>query len=127
MRKIQEAPRSAVASAEIFRPTGNTALDKTTSVYYSGIRHDEDQPPHLLIADLGICQTRCVREYGNPCQQFCPAQVYEMVGGHEEGEQRLQLNPSNCVHCKTCDIMDPYQIITWVPPEGGSGPNFVNL
>ncbi len=127
MRKIEEIPPGTRASRETSQPKERTALDKATSVYYSGIRHDEDQPAHLLIADLDICHTRCAREYGNPCQRFCPAQVYEMVGGEGGEGRRLQLNPSNCVHCKTCDIMDPYQIITWVPPEGGSGPSFMNL
>jgi electron-transferring-flavoprotein dehydrogenase len=68
---------------------------------------------------------RCTREYGNPCQFFCPANVYEMEEAPDApGQKVIHLNPSNCVHCKTCDIMDPYQIITWVPPEGGGGPNY---
>ncbi len=97
-------------------------FDKVTDVYYSGTRHEEDQPPHLRIADYDICNNRCIEEYGNPCESFCPANVYEMEEG-EDGARRLNLNPANCVHCKTCDVMDPYQIITWVPPEGGGGPN----
>ncbi len=95
---------------------GKLTFDKVTDVFHSGATHDEDQPPHLLVADLDICHGRCAEEYGNPCQYFCPANVYEIVDG------RLKLNPSNCVHCKTCDIRDPYQIITWVAPEGGGGP-----
>ncbi|MBI4459028.1 MAG: electron transfer flavoprotein-ubiquinone oxidoreductase [Acidobacteria bacterium] len=105
---------------------GKLTFDKLTDVFYSGTKHDEDQPCHLLIESPDICNSRCVVEYGNPCQHFCPASVYEMVET-KEGGQRLHLNPSNCVHCKTCDIMDPYQIITWVPPEGGGGPNYENL
>ena len=101
-------------------------LDKLTDVFHSGTKHDEDQPVHLLVSDTSICETRCAREYGNPCQHFCPAAVYEMVP-KEGGGRRLQINASNCVHCKTCDIMDPYQIITWVPPEGGGGPEYVKL
>ena len=77
---------------------------------------------HLVIRDTDICNGRCVQEFGNPCQHFCPAAVYEMVEG-AEGKQ-IHINFANCVHCKTCDIMDPYQIITWVPPEGGGGPNY---
>jgi len=127
MRKIEETPPSTRALGETFQLKEKTTIDKASSVYYSGIRHDEDQPVHLLVADLDICHTRCTREYGNPCQYFCPAQVYELVDGHGSEGKRLQLNPSNCIHCKTCDIMDPYQIITWVPPEGGSGPSFMNL
>jgi len=105
------------------KPDGQLSFDKVADVYHSGTRHVEDQPSHLHVADLDICQDRCRREYGNPCQHFCPAQVYEMVEG-EDGRPRLQVNASNCVHCKTCDIMDPYGIITWVPPEGGGGPNY---
>ncbi len=98
---------------------------KLTDVYYSSTQHDEDQPCHLHVLDTNICVERCTQEYGNPCQNFCPASVYEMV---EQGEsRRLQINFSNCVHCKTCDIMDPYQIINWVPPEGGGGPNYRNM
>ena len=78
-----------------------------------------------IVLDPNICADRCVREYGNPCQYFCPAAVYEMVA--EKGEPRLKINASNCVHCKTCDIADPYQIINWVPPEGGGGPNYEGM
>ena len=101
-------------------------FDKLTDVYHSGTHHDEDQPAHLKVLDLNICVGRCVEEYGNPCQNFCPANVYEMLDAGE-GKKRLQINFSNCVHCKTCDIMDPYQIINWVPPEGGGGPNYRNM
>lgn len=102
--------------------------DKLTDVYKSGTMHEEEQPSHLQIADLDICNDRCTEEYGNPCQHFCPAQVYEMVDDDSrEGKQKLQLTPSNCVHCKTCDIADPYQIIRWVTPQGGEGPNYTNL
>ncbi|MEW5975536.1 MAG: electron transfer flavoprotein-ubiquinone oxidoreductase [Acidobacteriota bacterium] len=109
-----------------FQPDGNLTFDKLTNVYYSGTKHEEDQPAHLLIAQPDICSTRCVQEYANPCQRFCPANVYEIVSADDGQAKQLQLNPSNCVHCKTCDIMDPYQIITWVPPEGGGGPNYIN-
>ncbi len=101
-------------------------FNKLTDVYYSSTHHDEDQPAHLKVVDFNICVDRCTSEYGNPCQNFCPAQVYEMVEAGE-GKKRLQINFSNCVHCKTCDIMDPYQIINWVPPEGGGGPNYRNM
>ncbi|HTV72090.1 MAG TPA: electron transfer flavoprotein-ubiquinone oxidoreductase [Candidatus Acidoferrales bacterium] len=104
-------------------------FDKLTDVFNSGTRHDENQPCHLHVADTDLCAQRCTVEYGNPCQYFCPANVYEPLfeerDGHVEG--RLQLNFTNCVHCKTCDIMDPYQIITWVPPQGGEGPVYTNM
>jgi len=104
---------------------GKLTFDKLTDLYHSGTRHEEDQPCHLIIQDTNICATRCVKEFGNPCQFFCPANVYEMEDNPDApGQKRLHLNPSNCVHCKTCDIMDPYQIITWVPPEGGGGPSY---
>ena len=103
-------------------------FDRLADVYNSGTAHDEDQPVHLLVADTDICIYQCTVEYANPCQRFCPAAVYEMVpdAASPTGD-RLQINASNCVHCKTCDIMDPYGIITWVPPEGGGGPNYSKL
>ena len=113
------------AAPERFKGDGTLTFDRLTDVYHSGTRHEEDQPCHLVVADTSICADRCVREYGNPCQYFCPAAVYEMV--KEKGELRLKINASNCVHCKTCDIADPYQIINWVPPEGGGGPNYEGM
>ena len=101
-------------------------FDRLTNVHYSGTRHAEDQPSHLIVHDSDICSTRCREEYGNPCTRFCPANVYEMVDAGN-GTKRLQINASNCVHCKTCDIMDPYQIIDWVPPEGGGGPQYEGM
>jgi len=100
--------------------------DRLASVYFANIAHDENQPVHLKVADTSICATQCYEEYRNPCTRFCPAQVYEMIDDGSGG-RKLQTNASNCVHCKACDIKDPYQIIDWVPPEGGSGPNYQNL
>jgi electron-transferring-flavoprotein dehydrogenase len=129
-------------------------FDKVTDVYHAAVGHDEDQPAHLHVLDTNICASRCAEEYGNPCQRFCPAAVYEMVevvpqaaslrsdvGTHASAveleppasvggsvpRRQLQINFSNCVHCKTCDIMDPYQIINWVTPEGGGGPDYVGM
>src|SRR5262245_25678388 len=100
-------------------------FDKVSDVYRSGTEHNEDQPPHLQVLDFGICVSRCTVEFGNPCQYFCPAAVYEIE--EVDGSRKPKINFSNCVHCKTCDIMDPYQIIDWVTPEGGGGPNYINL
>ena len=108
-----------------FQGDGVLTFDRLTDVYHSGTRHEEDQPCHLHVLDPSICVGRCVAEYGNPCQYFCPAAVYEMV--EDKGGRRLKINFSNCVHCKTCDIADPYQIIDWVPPEGGGGPNYEGM
>jgi electron-transferring-flavoprotein dehydrogenase len=99
--------------------------DRLAEVYFAATEHDEDQPIHLHVADTNICVTKCAVEYNNPCTRFCPAGVYEIIG--EGADKRLQINSANCVHCKTCDIKDPYQIINWVTPEGGSGPNYQNL
>jgi len=97
--------------------------DRLSAVYFAATEHDEDQPVHLHVADTNICVTQCAEEYDNPCTRFCPAKVYEMIETDAGGKQ-LQINAANCVHCKTCDIKDPYQIINWVTPEGGSGPNY---
>jgi electron-transferring-flavoprotein dehydrogenase len=103
-------------------------FDRLADVYNSGTSHEEDQPVHLLVHDTSICVDRCAREFANPCTRFCPAAVYEMVeDAASPAGRRLQINASNCVHCKTCDIADPYEIITWVPPEGGGGPNYGKL
>ncbi len=100
--------------------------DRVSFVFFAGNAHEESQPIHLKVADTSICAGRCAQEYGNPCERFCPAGVYEMVSDGAGGK-RLQINAANCVHCKACDIKDPYQIITWTTPEGGSGPNYQSL
>ena len=117
--------RVLVDQSTRFKGDGKITFDRLTDVYHSGTRHEEDQPCHLIILDPSICVDRCVREYGNPCQYFCPAAVYEMA--MEKDQPKLKINFSNCVHCKTCDIADPYQIINWVPPEGGGGPNYEGM
>jgi electron-transferring-flavoprotein dehydrogenase len=130
MKTLREAGVAPVSLEETQRRYDNAhTFTKVNDVFHSGTKHDEDQPCHLLVADTTVCATRCREEYGNPCQHFCPANVYEMVpdAAAGAGALKLKLNPSNCVHCKTCDIADPYQIITWVPPEGGGGPNYSHL
>ena len=128
LKKLADLPADGGAEAHLlndYKGDGKLTFDKLTDLYHSGTKHEEDQPAHLVIHDTNICNTRCVTEFGNPCQHFCPASVYEMVEASDvPGGKQIHLNPSNCVHCKTCDIMDPYEIITWVPPEGGGGPNY---
>jgi electron-transferring-flavoprotein dehydrogenase len=117
-RRGRAVPEGATGAA---KPDRRLTFDKLTNVHYSGTRHEEDQPAHLLV-QTDVCHTICSSEYGNPCERFCPANVYEMIV--EGAARRLQINASNCVHCKTCDIMDPYQVITWATPEGGGGPQY---
>ncbi len=125
MRKLGQLPGPRPAP---LKPDGTLTFDKLADVYLSGTLHEEDQPVHLVVADRNICATKCRTEYGNPCQHFCPANVYEMVPNEAvPGALELRINASNCVHCKTCDIADPYQIITWTTPEGGGGPNYKQL
>ena len=101
--------------------------DRLAFVFFASTTHDENQPVHLHVADTTLCATRCVTEFGNPCINFCPANVYEMIADGSGG-RKLQINASNCVHCKACDIKEPYtDQITWVTPEGGSGPNYQSL
>ncbi len=100
-------------------------FDKLTNVHFAGTAHEEDQPVHLLV-HTEVCASICGTEYGHPCTKFCPANVYEIIRD-PGGASRLQINASNCVHCKTCDIMDPYAVITWVPPEGGGGPQYTGM
>ncbi len=101
--------------------------DRLAFVFFASTTHDENQPVHLHVADTTLCATRCVTEFGNPCTNFCPANVYEMIADGSGG-RKLQINASNCVHCKACDIKEPYtDQITWVTPEGGSGPNYQSL
>ena len=111
----------------VIKYDGKRTFDKDTSVYHSGTTHEEKQPPHLKIGDLDICYSKCREEYQNPCVRFCPANVYEINVDEETGKPQMIINFSNCVHCKTCDVKDPYQNITWTPPEGGGGPKFTTL
>jgi electron-transferring-flavoprotein dehydrogenase len=102
---------------------GKLYLDKLTGVYLSGTKHEEDQPCHLIIPDPELCVTRCWQTFRSPCTRFCPGYVYE-VEVEEGGRPRLKLNPSNCLHCKTCEIKDPFHNIIWTCPEGGGGPKY---
>ncbi len=116
---------SACTPIDYPKPDGEITFDKLTSVSFSATNHEEDQPVHLTLKDDTVPVTVNLADYDGPEVRFCPAGVYEFV---EEGDvQRLQINSQNCVHCKTCDIKDPTQNITWVTPEGGGGPNYPNM
>jgi electron-transferring-flavoprotein dehydrogenase len=129
MRTIAEyyglAKRDTLVASNAAPIDRKLTFDKVTGAHYSGTHHDENQPVHLQV-QTDICHTICGSEYGHPCVKFCPASVYEMVD-NGAGGKRLQINASNCVHCKTCDIMDPYQVINWVAPEGGEGPSYEGM
>ena len=107
------------------KPDGEFSFDKLSSVFISNTNHEEDQPCHLTLKDQSIPIKFNLPMYAEPAQLYCPAGVYEVV--EENGEQRFQINAQNCVHCKTCDIKDPSQNITWVAPEGAGGPNYPNM
>jgi electron-transferring-flavoprotein dehydrogenase len=107
------------------KPDGKITFDRLSSIFISNTNHEEDQPPHLKLADPVLQKTSEYDVYAGPSTRYCPAGVYEWV--EEAGEPRFVINAQNCVHCKTCDIKDPNRNITWVPPEGGGGPNYQNM
>ncbi|MDB5737191.1 MAG: electron transfer flavoprotein-ubiquinone oxidoreductase [Sphingomonas bacterium] len=108
------------------KPDNVVSFDRLSSVFISGVNHEEDQPVHLTLKDTSVPIEVNLKLYESPEQRYCPAGVYEIVG-REENEPRLQINAQNCVHCKTCDIKDMTQNINWVVPEGGGGPNYPNM
>ncbi len=120
LKKADEAPRISYP-----KPDGKLSFDKLSSVFLSNTNHEEDQPVHLKLKDPSIPITQNLPLYDEPAQRYCPAGVYEVV--RDGGEPRFQINAQNCVHCKTCDIKDPAQNITWVAPEGSGGPNYPNM
>jgi electron-transferring-flavoprotein dehydrogenase len=118
-------PAAQYAPIAYPKADGKLTFDRLSSVFLSNTNHEEDQPAHLIVADLALQQSSELDRYGGPSARYCPAGVYEWV---EEGSSpRFVINAQNCVHCKTCDIKDPNQNITWVPPEGGGGPNYPNM
>jgi electron-transferring-flavoprotein dehydrogenase len=107
------------------KPDGVLFFDKLSSVYLTGTMHDEHSPNHLLVANTSVCRDVCHEKYQSPCNHFCPASVYEMVPDQEiPGKKRLQVNYTNCIHCKTCDLKCPFDNIEWTTPEGGGGPQY---
>jgi electron-transferring-flavoprotein dehydrogenase len=126
--------KPAKGSTEGVRPVpekktfdGVLYVDKLTGVYLSKTMHREDQPSHIVIHDENLCVNECFNTYQSPCTRFCPGEVYEIETDEKTSQRRLKLNPSNCLHCKTCDIKDPYRNITWTCPEGGEGPGYTML
>ncbi len=127
-KKPDYASLQKAASAKAIaypKPDGVLSFDILSSVFLSGTNHAENQPVHLVLADPSIPIEHNLPDYAEPAQRYCPALVYEVVS--EGGSSRFQINAQNCVHCKTCDVKDPAQNINWVPPEGGDGPNYVNM
>ena len=119
--KSKDAP-----AIEYSRPDGEICFDKLSSVFLSNTNHEEDQPCHLKLINIGVPLKQNLPLYGEPAQHYCPAGVYEVIHD-EDGAEKFQINSQNCVHCKTCDIKDPAQNITWVAPEGSGGPNYPNM
>jgi electron-transferring-flavoprotein dehydrogenase len=118
---------SECAKIEYPKPDGEVSFDRNSSVFLSGTTHDENEPSHLTLRDDSVPVSINLADYDGPEQRFCPAGVYEFIEDEDSGEQMLQINSQNCVHCKTCDIKDPTQNINWVVPQGASGPNYPNM
>ncbi len=122
----QLKPAAECKKIDYPKPDGALSFDKLSSVFLSNTNHEEDQPCHLKLTDPDVPLNHNLPVYDEPAQRYCPAGVYEIVEG-EDGNKRFQINAQNCVHCKTCDIKDPTQNITWVAPEGSGGPNYPNM
>jgi electron-transferring-flavoprotein dehydrogenase len=118
-------PASECSPISYPKPDGRLMFDRLSSVFLSNTNHEEDQPVHLHVADLGLQKSSEHDVFAGPSARYCPAGVYEWA--EEAGAPKFVINAQNCVHCKTCDIKDPNQNITWVPPEGGGGPNYPNM
>lgn len=123
----QLKPASESKEIQYPKPDGVISFDRLSSVFLSNTNHEEDQPVHLQLTDPNIPLQQNLPMYAEPAQRYCPAGVYEIVKNEEDGSDKFQINAQNCVHCKTCDIKDPSQNITWVAPEGTGGPNYPNM
>ncbi|MCF6434055.1 electron transfer flavoprotein-ubiquinone oxidoreductase [Pseudoalteromonas sp. MMG022] len=119
-------PASECDKIDYPKPDGKLSFDKLSSVFLSNTNHEESQPCHLKLADASIPISVNLEKYAEPAQRYCPASVYE-INENDAGEKQFVINAQNCVHCKTCDIKDPSQNITWVTPEGAGGPNYPNM
>ncbi|WMS87736.1 electron transfer flavoprotein-ubiquinone oxidoreductase [Pleionea litopenaei] len=123
----QLRPAAECSKPQYIKPDGKLSFDKLSSVFISNTNHEEDQPCHLKLSDESVPVDHNLALYDEPAQRYCPAGVYEIVRDDDGSNPRLQINAQNCVHCKTCDIKDPTQNITWVCPEGAGGPNYPNM
>ncbi|WGO96505.1 electron transfer flavoprotein-ubiquinone oxidoreductase [Saccharophagus degradans] len=121
----QMVPAKDAKPINYSKPDNKLSFDKLSSVFLSNTNHEEDQPVHLKLIDPSLPIDKNLPLYNEPAQRYCPAGVYEVV--EDAAGKRFQINAQNCVHCKTCDIKDPLQNITWVTPEGGGGPNYPNM
>jgi electron-transferring-flavoprotein dehydrogenase len=121
LRRAADAPTIAYG-----KPDGVVSFDKLSSVFLASTAHEENQPTHLVLANPDVPVAQNLPRYDEPAQRYCPAAVYEVVSD-AAGAPQFRINAANCVHCKTCDIKDPAQNITWVPPEGGAGPNYSGM
>ena len=119
-------PASKFKPIDYPKPDGVLSFDRLTNVSYSFTNHEEDQPIHLKLTDDALQQSSELGVFDGPSNRYCPAGVYEWVE-QADGSQAFQINSQNCVHCKTCDIKDPNQNITWTTPEGAGGPNYPNM
>lgn len=123
----QLTPASESPKPDYPKPDGKLSFDKPGSVFLSNTNHEEDQPCHLHLTDADLPIRDNLPAFDEPAQRYCPAGVYEIMVDEASGEKRFVINAQNCVHCKTCDIKDPAQNITWVAPEGAGGPNYPNM
>jgi len=120
-------PKDRMPRIDYPKPDGEVSFDRLSSVYLANVAHEEDQPCHLTLKDQSVPVEYNLAEFDAPEQRYCPAGVYEIVRDDDGSNPRLQINFTNCIHCKTCDIKDPKQNINWVTPEGGGGPNYPNM
>ena len=128
-RRSSPSCRRTSARSRSFEFDGKLTFSKEHLVQFSGAAHEVDQPSHLVVADTDLCRDVCAEEYGNPCETLLSGG--RLRDGRRRravpGKKKLFIHHENCVHCKTCDIADPYQVITWTPPEGGEGPDYTGM